>query len=66
MIEETTLKGISRALRLQGRNKALTGHRLQEAEEAEYSEEDSAPSLGDCSVYSAGRIKDIQQGHAKS
>jgi hypothetical protein len=54
MIEETTLKGISRAPRLQGRNKALTGHRLQVVEEAEASEEGSAPSLGDCSVYSAG------------
>jgi hypothetical protein len=66
MIEETTLKGISRALRLQGRNKALTGHRLQEAEEVEALEEGSAPSLGDCSVYSVGRIKDIKQGRAKS
>jgi hypothetical protein len=66
MIEETTLKGISRAPRLQGRNKALTGHRLQEVEEAEASDEGSAPNPEDCSVYSAGRTKGIQQGRAKS
>jgi hypothetical protein len=66
MTEETTLKGISRAPRLQGRNKALTGHRLQEVEEAETSEEGLAPSPGDCSVYSAGKTKEIQQGRAKS
>jgi hypothetical protein len=66
MTEETTLKGISRAPRLQGCNKALTGHRLQEAEEAEALEEGSSTSPRDCSVYSAGRIKDIQQGCDKS
>jgi hypothetical protein len=44
MTEETTLKGISRAPRLHGRNKVLTGHRLQEVEEAEASEEGLAPS----------------------
>jgi hypothetical protein len=60
------LKDITRAPRLQGRNKALTGHQLQEAGEAEASEQGLAPSPGDCSIYSAGRIKDIQQGHAKS
>jgi hypothetical protein len=54
MIEETTLKVISRAPRLQGCNKALTGHRLQEVEEAEASEEGSAPSPGDCSICCAG------------
>jgi hypothetical protein len=66
MTEETTLNGISRAPRLQGRNKVLTDHRLQEAEEAEALEEGSAPSPGGCSIYSIGRIKDIQQGRAKS
>jgi hypothetical protein len=66
MTEETTLKGISRAPRLQGRSRALRGQRLQEVEEAEALEEGSAPSLGDCSVYSAGKIKDIQQGRARS
>jgi hypothetical protein len=59
-------QGIIRAPRLQGRNKALIGHRLQEVEEAEASEEGSTPSLRDCSVYSVGRTKDIQQGRAKS
>jgi hypothetical protein len=44
----------------------LIGHRLQEVEEAEASEEGSAPSPEDCYVYSAGRTKDIEQGHAKS
>jgi hypothetical protein len=66
MTEGTTLKGISRAPRLQGHNKVLIGHQLQEAEEAEGSNEGSAPSRGGCSVYSMGRIKDIQQGRAKS
>jgi hypothetical protein len=32
MTEETTLKGINKAPRLQGHNKAHTGHQLQEAE----------------------------------
>jgi hypothetical protein len=59
MTEETTLKGINRAPRLQGRNKVLIGHQLQEVEEAEASEEGLAPSPGDCSVYSAGRTKEI-------
>jgi hypothetical protein len=66
MTEETILKGISRAPRLQGHNKAPIGHRLQEVEEAEASEEGSAPSPGDCFGYSTGRTKDIQQGCAKS
>jgi hypothetical protein len=64
--EETTLKGTSKAPSLQDRNKVLTGHQLQEAEGEEASEEGSAPNPGGCSIYSAWRIKDIQQGHAKS
>jgi hypothetical protein len=63
--EETTLNGINKAPSLQGRNKVLTGHQLQEAEEEEASEGGSAPNPGRCSVYSAGRIKDKQQGCAK-
>jgi hypothetical protein len=39
MTEETTLKAISKAPSLQGRNKVLIGHHLQEAEEEEASEE---------------------------
>jgi hypothetical protein len=66
MIEETTLKDISKAPSLQGHNKVLTGHQLQEAEEEEASEEDSAPNPEGCSVYSTGSIKDIQQGRVKS
>jgi hypothetical protein len=61
MTEETTLKGISKAPRLQGHNKALTGHQPQEPEEEEALEEGLAPNPGDCSVYSA-KIKNIQQG----
>jgi hypothetical protein len=64
--EETTLKGTSKALSLQERNKVLIGHQLQEAEGEEASEEGSAPNPGGCSVYSAWRIKYIQQGRAKS
>ena len=44
----------------------LTGHQLQEAEGEEASEEGSALNPGDCSVYSVGRIRDTQQGRAKS
>jgi hypothetical protein len=66
MTEETTLKVINSAPNFQGHNKALTGHQLQEAEEAEASKEGSTPSPGDCSIYFAVRIKDIQQGRAKS
>jgi hypothetical protein len=36
------------------------------AEEEEALEEGSAPNPGGCSVYSAEKIKDIQQGCAKS
>ena len=36
------------------------------AEEEEAPEEGSVPNLGSCSVYSMWRIRDIQQGHAKS
>jgi hypothetical protein len=65
-IEETTLKDISEASSLQGRNKVLTGHQLQEVEEEEASEEGSALNLGGCSIYSVGKIRDTQQGRAKS
>jgi hypothetical protein len=63
--EETMLKGTSKAPSLQECNKVLTGHQLQEAEREEASEEGSAPNREGCSVYSAERIKDIQQGRAK-
>jgi hypothetical protein len=62
---QTTLKATSKAPNLQGCNKALTGHQLQGVEEEEASEEGLAPNPGGCSVYSMGRIRDIQQGRAK-
>jgi hypothetical protein len=64
--EETTLKDTSKVPSLQGRNKVLTGHQLQEAEEEEASEGDLALNPEGYSVCFAGRIKDIQQGRAKS
>jgi hypothetical protein len=64
--EETTLKDISKAPSLQERNKVLTGHQLQEVEEEETSEKSLALNPEGCSVYFAGKIKDIQQGCVKS
>jgi hypothetical protein len=66
MTGQTTLKATNKAHNLQECSKPLTGHQLLEAEEEEASEEDSAPNPGDCSIYSVGRIRDIQQGRAKS
>jgi hypothetical protein len=63
--EETTLKTISKAPSLQGCNKAPSDHQLQEAEEEEASEEDSIPNPEGCSIYSMGKIRDTQKGHAK-
>jgi hypothetical protein len=60
------LKGISTAPNLQGHNKALSSHQLQEAEEVEALLEDSAPNQEGCFAYSVGKINGIQQGHAKS
>jgi hypothetical protein len=60
-IEETTRKDINKTPNLQGCNKVLTCHQLQEAEEEEASKEGSTPNPEGCSVYSARRIKDIQQ-----
>jgi hypothetical protein len=65
-IGETTLKAISKGPNLQERNKVLIGHQLQEAEEEEASGEGSVPSPEGCSVYSVGKIRDIQQQRAKS
>jgi hypothetical protein len=63
---QTTLKATNKASNLQECNKALTDHQLQGAEEEEASEEGSTPNPGGCFVYSMGRIRDIQQGRAKS
>jgi hypothetical protein len=61
MTGQTTLKETNKAHNLQECRKPLTGYQLQEAEEEEALEEDSAPNLGDCYAYSVGRIRDIQQ-----
>jgi molybdopterin synthase catalytic subunit len=66
MTEEITLKATSKAPSLQGRNKAPSDHQLQEAEEEEASEEGSIPNPEGCSVYFVGKIRDIQQGRARS
>jgi hypothetical protein len=62
----THTKAINKAPNHQGRNKVPTGHQLQEAEEEEASVEDSTPNQEGCFVYSVEKIRDIQQGHAKS
>jgi hypothetical protein len=66
MTGKTTLKAIIKAHYLQECSKPLTCHHLQGTEEEEASEEGSALNLGDCSTYSMGRIRDTQQGRAKS
>jgi hypothetical protein len=58
-------KGSSTALNRQEHNKALLGHRLQQAEGGEASEEDLEISPGDCFVYSMVKIRGIPQGHAR-
>jgi hypothetical protein len=60
-IEETTLKAISKAPSLQGRNKVLTGHQLQEAEEEEASKEGSVPNPKGYFVCSVGKIRDTHK-----
>jgi hypothetical protein len=64
-IGETILKGSSIALSRQEHNKAFLGHRLQEADGGEASEEDMEISPGNCFVCSAVKIRGIPQGHAK-
>jgi hypothetical protein len=63
--EETILKGSSTTLSRQEHNKALSGHRLQEAEGGEASEEDMEVSLGNGFVCSAAKIRGIPQGRAE-
>jgi hypothetical protein len=65
-IEEIKLKGTSIAPNLQQHNKAPSGHQLLEAEEVEASVEDLAPNQEGCFASSVEKIRDIQQGHAKS
>jgi hypothetical protein len=59
-------KAASKAHNLRECSKPVTGHQLQKAEGEEASEEGSALNLGDCFAYSMGRIRDTQQGRAKS
>jgi hypothetical protein len=66
MIGQTTFKATNKAPNLQECNKALTSHQLQGAEEEQALEEGLAPNPGGYSLYSVGRIRDIQQGCAKS
>ena len=65
MTGEITLKAISKAPNLQGRNKVLTGQHLQDAEEEEALVEGLAPNQKGCFVYSVEKTKDIQQGRVK-
>jgi hypothetical protein len=65
MIGEIILKGINIAPNHQVHNKAPLGYQLQDAEEVEASVEDSAPDQEGCFAYSVGKIRGIQQGHAK-
>jgi hypothetical protein len=66
MTGQTTLKAANKAHNLQEYSKPLAGHQLQEAEEEEALEEGSTLNPRDCSPYSVGRIRDTQQGRAKS
>ena len=59
MTGEITLKAISKAPNLQGRNKVLTGQHLQDAEEEEALVEGSTPNPEGCFVYSVEKIRDI-------
>jgi hypothetical protein len=58
-IGETIPKGSSTALSHQEHNKALLGHRLQEAEGGETLEEDMEISPGNCFVCSVVKIRGI-------
>jgi hypothetical protein len=59
-------RAVSKTHNLWECNKPLTGHQLQGTEGGEASEDSLALSPGDCSAYSVGRIRDTQQGRAKS
>jgi hypothetical protein len=66
MTVKTTLKAASKAHNLRECSKPPIGQQFQEAEGEEALEEGLALNPGDCSTYSMGRIRDTQQGHAKS
>jgi hypothetical protein len=66
MTGQITPRAASKAHKLRECSKLPTGHQPQEAEEGEASEECLALCPGDCSAYSVERIRDTQQGRAKS
>jgi hypothetical protein len=66
MTWQITPRAASKAHNLWECSKLPIGHQPQEAEEGEASEEGLALSLGDCFAYSVERIRDTQQGRAKS
>jgi hypothetical protein len=66
MTEQITPRAASKAHNLRECSKLPTGHQPQEAEGGEALEEGLVLSSGDCSAYSMGRIRDTQQGCAKS
>jgi hypothetical protein len=66
MTGQITPRAVSKARNLWERNKLPTGHQPQEAEGGEASEAGLVLNPGDCSAYFVGRIRDTQQGRAKS
>jgi hypothetical protein len=66
MTGEIILKGISTPPNHQGHIKVPLGHQLQEAEEVEALEEDSACNQEGCFAYSMEKTRGIQLGHARS
>jgi hypothetical protein len=66
MTGQITPRAANKAHNLRECNKPLTGHQPQELEGGEASEEGLALGPRNCSTYSVGRIRDTQQGRAKS
>jgi hypothetical protein len=66
MIGKIIPRATSKTHNIRECSKPLTCHQLQGAEGGEALEEGLALSPGDCSAYSMGRIRDTQQGRAKS
>jgi hypothetical protein len=66
MIEEASFRGHNIAYRIQGSNRALSGHQLQGAEATGASEEDMGISLGNSTAYSVVKTRVTLQEHARS
>jgi hypothetical protein len=62
----TIIKGSRVTLNQQGRTRVLSDHQPQAVEEDEASGEDTTPNQEDYSACSMERIRDTQQGLAKS